>query len=140
MATLYKIALKAGLLVSLGVSAFVLSPKTIEAPTVAEPPPVIPAPKPVPKPAPVSLPEELQRISFCESGNHQFNPDGSVLRGKVNAQDVGKYQINEFYHGEAAKKLGYDLYTLEGNTAFALHLYRTQGSTPWNWSKPCWGK
>jgi len=86
-----------------------------------------------------SVPKILQNISWCESKNRQFNTDGSVYRGSINPKDVGKYQINEFYHLEASKKLGMDIYTEEGNEAYALWLYQHDGTTPWNWSKGCWG-
>lgn len=81
---------------------------------------------------------EQKKIAWCESRNLQFNPDGSVKRGVVNSQDVGKWQINEHYHLEESIRLGMDIYTLAGNTAYAQHLYSSQGNTPWNWSKDCW--
>lgn len=85
-----------------------------------------------------SIPDQLQRIGWCESGNRQFNDDGTVLRGEINPQDVGKYQINLFYHKAEAQALGFDLFTEEGNEAFALILYAREGSAPWEWSKSCW--
>ena len=78
-------------------------------------------------------------IAKCESGNRQFNADGSVLRGKVNPQDIGEFQINEKYHLQASIKLGYDIYTQSGNEAYAMYLYRTQGVKPWIHSAPCHG-
>lgn len=86
------------------------------------------------------IPVELHYVGFCESGNRQFNEDGTVLRGVINSQDVGKYQINEYYHLEESKRLGYDIYTEEGNTDYAIYLYETQGLQPWVWSKPCWSE
>ena len=47
------------------------------------------------KPEISEIPGILKKIAFCESGNKQFNSDGSVLRGKQNSRDVGKWQINE---------------------------------------------
>ncbi|MEY4440935.1 MAG: hypothetical protein RLY49_561 [Candidatus Parcubacteria bacterium] len=82
----------------------------------------------------------LKKIASCESQNRQFNETGAVLRGKVNSQDVGVFQINEKYHLEAAKKLGLDIYTLEGNLDYAKHLYKTQGVKPWVHSSTCWDK
>lgn len=78
-------------------------------------------------------------IAGCESHFMQFNPDGSVLRGKVNPKDVGYYQINEYWNGADAKKLGYNIYSEAGNIGYALYLYHTQGTKPWNASKSCWG-
>lgn len=85
------------------------------------------------------LPPIMQKIAWCESGHRQFDENGEVLRGRQNPQDVGLFQINEYYHLEDSKKLGYDIYTIEGNIAYALYLYQQQGTTPWNWSRECWG-
>ncbi len=77
-------------------------------------------------------------IPWCESRNQQFNADGTIKRGVINPQDIGKYQINLTHHGARARELGIDLYTEEGNTLFAILLYNESGTTPWNWSKRCW--
>jgi hypothetical protein len=87
----------------------------------------------------VDVPDILKKIAWCESRNRQFNDDGTVFRGKINPQDSGKFQINEHYHLKSSIALGFDIYTLEGNTAYAEYLYTKQGTTPWNWSKDCWG-
>lgn len=81
----------------------------------------------------------LERIALCESGGHQFNPDGSVVHGRIHYADTGKYQINAAVHLQESIAMGMDINTLEGNTAFAKYLYRTQGVTPWLPSKNCWG-
>jgi hypothetical protein len=93
----------------------------------------------------INVPAILQKIAFCESGNRQFQVNNSelppvVLRGKQNPLDVGRFQINEFYHLKTAKKLGMDIYTWEGNTQYALYLYSKNGTRDWNWSKSCWGQ
>jgi hypothetical protein len=80
----------------------------------------------------------MKKIAYCESRYRQFNENGTVLRGFVNSQDVGVMQINEKYHLADSKKLGYDIYTLEGNVDYAKHLYRTQGVKPWVHSSKCW--
>ena len=80
----------------------------------------------------------LVEIARCESTFSQFDKDGNVVRGKVNSKDVGVMQINEKYHSETATVLGYDLHTIEGNVAYAKHLYEEQGSKPWSASKFCW--
>ncbi len=79
-------------------------------------------------------------IAQCESRFMQFNSDGSVHRGEINDQDVGVMQINEYYHAEVAKKLGLNLYSIQGNVAYGRYLYDKEGTKPWNSSKPCWGK
>lgn len=82
----------------------------------------------------------LARVAECESHNRQYTKSGQVIRGEVNSLDVGVMQINEKYHLEQAKKLGYDIYTMEGNTAYARYLYEKQGAQPWISSSPCWAK
>ena len=111
----------------------------------------VPVPAPIVAPAPPQEPEApapdatLSAICGCESaGNpratpYQFNADGTVLRGRVNPQDVGMCQINERYHLADSIALGYDIYTAEGNWGYATYLLETQGTTPWNWSRHCWG-
>lgn len=87
----------------------------------------------------------LKRICSCESTGQpnnepqQFTADGAVTKGKINPLDTGACQINLKYHEATAKKLGYDLFTEEGNIAYANYLYTKEGSTPWNWSRGCWG-
>lgn len=82
----------------------------------------------------------MAKIAGCESHNRQVNSSGNVQRGEKNHYDVGVMQINELYHGDEAKKLGYDLYSADGNVAFARHLYEEQGSKPWASSQACWGR
>jgi hypothetical protein len=80
------------------------------------------------------------QIARCESTFRQLDADGSIHRGRVNKADVGVMQINEFYHLDTSVKQNYDIYTLEGNTAYARALYEREGTQPWSSSKPCWGK
>jgi hypothetical protein len=82
----------------------------------------------------------LAEIAKCESSFRQYDKDGEVLRGRVNGSDVGLMQVNEYYHGESAKKLGFDIYSVEGNLAYAKWLYNREGGQPWKASSPCWGK
>ncbi|MDB5266300.1 MAG: hypothetical protein JWN89_115 [Parcubacteria group bacterium] len=49
-------------------------------------------------------------------------------------------QINENYHLEDSKKLGYNIYTIEGNVAYAKYIYDKSGAKPWMSSSPCWAK
>ncbi len=82
----------------------------------------------------------LAEIAWCESRMRHLDKDGEIFRGVVNKSDIGVMQINTYYHGEAAEELGLDLYSLNGNLAYAQYLYDKEGSKPWNSSKPCWGK
>ena len=80
----------------------------------------------------------MKKIAYCESRYTHFNQDGSVLRGRVNSQDVGVMQINEKYHLATSQRLEYNIYTLEGNMEYARYLYETQGVRPWVHSSHCW--
>jgi hypothetical protein len=80
------------------------------------------------------------QIARCESTYRHLGKDGEVHRGKVNNKDVGVMQINEYYHLDTSREKDYDIYTIEGNTAYARDLYERQGTQPWSSSKPCWGK
>lgn len=80
------------------------------------------------------------QVARCESTFRHTLADGSVLKGKVDNRDTGVMQINTYYHGKAALKLGLDLTVLEDNMAYARSLYEKQGTQPWNASAPCWSR
>jgi soluble lytic murein transglycosylase-like protein len=80
----------------------------------------------------------LIEIARCESTFRQYGKDGKVIRGLENPLDVGVMQINEHYHADTAKRLGYDLYTVEGNIAYGKYLYSKYGTSPWVHSSSCW--
>jgi hypothetical protein len=82
----------------------------------------------------------LVAIAECESGFRQFNPDGTVVRGIVDKQDVGVMQINEKYWLDKSKSLGDDIYTIQGNVAYAKYLYAKEGTDPWSSSQKCWSQ
>ena len=82
----------------------------------------------------------LVKVAFCESTLTHYKEDGTVLRGKVDNRDVGVMQINTYYHGDTADRMGLDLLTLEGNLAYAKNLYDRQGLQPWSASSKCWSK
>ena len=84
------------------------------------------------------VPRVLLRIGSCESSTGHFEPDGTVVRGRENPLDVGKYQINLFYHEESASEMGLDLFDEADNEKYAVFLYKTQGTDPWNASRACW--
>lgn len=82
----------------------------------------------------------LAEIAKCESTFRQFDKAGNPLKGVTNSGDIGVMQINKYYHEEDATKLGIDIYTLDGNLAFAKKLYEKYGSDPWASSSKCWKK
>lgn len=71
-------------------------------------------------------------IARCESKFRQFTDSGAVLRGGGSGEFIGIFQFTESIHGSAALALGYDLATVEGNLAYARHLYTQQGTSPWS--------
>jgi hypothetical protein len=79
-------------------------------------------------------------IASCESHFRQYDKSGSVLHGEQVYEDIGVMQINQTYHGKTSAQLGFDITTTQGNVAYAKYVYDKQGTTPWNSSKPCWGK
>ena len=79
-------------------------------------------------------------IARCESHFKQTDENGNITRGVANPFDVGVMQINEKYHLEESKKLGYDIYTLQGNMEYARYLYEKQGARPWLASSKCWSQ
>ena len=79
-------------------------------------------------------------IAKCESRFRHFGKDGHVLRGEVTPQDIGVMQVNEYFHGTTAEKLGIDIYSIEGNVAYARYLYEKDGTIPWASSAKCWSK
>ncbi len=82
----------------------------------------------------------LIEVAKCESRFRQQDKSGNTLVGEVNEFDKGVMQINEHYHLDRAEKLGYDLHTIEGNTAYARFLFEKEGLRPWKSSSPCWSK
>ena len=89
---------------------------------------------------PPSVPAILEKIAFCESGGNQYHPDGRVIRGRVDPRDIGKYQINLYYHQKTSEDMGLDVFKEQDNETFALHLYNTQGTKPWEASRGCWSR
>lgn len=80
----------------------------------------------------------LIKIADCESGFQQYNRDGSLNYNDQGSSAVGVMQIVSSIHKSDAKKLGFDITTTDGNLDYALYLYRTQSTTPWDASSSCW--
>lgn len=79
-------------------------------------------------------------VCKCESNFRQFEKDGTVLKSYYGTNDVGLFQIHVPVWGKEAEKLGYDIYSPEGNIKMARHILNTQGINAWLPSKPCWSK
>lgn len=82
----------------------------------------------------------LADIAGCESRFRQVDENGNLVHGEINKGDIGVMQINRYYHTAVAKKLGFDLATLDGNMAYAKWLYEREGTSPWLSSEKCWQK
>ncbi len=91
-------------------------------------------------PSTLDVPDILKKIAICESNDKHFNEKGEVLTGKYDPRDIGRYQINKGVWGQEAEKLGFNIYSEEGNEAFAMYLFGKQGTKPWVKSKFCWSK
>lgn len=73
---------------------------------------------------------EMIEVAKCESGFRQFNNNGTPLKGS--GLYIGVFQIDEKIHADYAKNLGMDIYTLEGNVAYAKYLFEKSGTRPWS--------
>jgi hypothetical protein len=80
----------------------------------------------------------MTEVARCESRFRHFTKYGDVLRGEINDDDIGVMQINEHYHEDTADKLGYNLYSIDGNLGYARYLYEKEGVKPWKSSRKCW--
>ena len=80
----------------------------------------------------------LINIAKCESRMRQYDEKGRVLKNPSSSAS-GVMQIMLSYHRKPAARLGLDLHTLDGNLRYALHLYKQEGTRPWNASRHCWG-
>lgn len=74
-------------------------------------------------------------IAKCETTFRQFNADGSTLFDRSGTY-IGVYQINEQLHYMTAWDMDMNLYTLEGNMAYARYLYGKNGINPWKGCVP----
>lgn len=70
-------------------------------------------------------------IAGCESGYRQFNSSGLPLLGGTSGNYIGVFQIS-MGHVPEALAMGWDVYTTEGNLAYAKYLYQKQGTWPWS--------
>ena len=83
-----------------------------------------------------------KHIMQCESShyggavNHNRREDGTIW-----STDVGHWQVNDYYHEEAAANMGLDIHDTLENITYGFHLL-TDGNDPsyyWGASEYCWG-
>lgn len=79
-------------------------------------------------------------IAKCESEFTQFGKGGMALNGGMGGKMIGVFQVYSDVHADFALANGMDIYTLEGNLAYARYLYQNEGTRPWLSSFPCWNK
>ncbi len=79
----------------------------------------------------------MSEIARCESRFRQFDANGRPLDGGSGSM-IGIFQVHARVHSEFAKSLGMDIYTVEGNLAYARYLYQKEGTAPWISSFDCW--
>lgn len=82
----------------------------------------------------------MAEVSRCESGFTQYEATGTPLKGRITPRDTGVMQVNKDYHEHEADRLGIDIDHIDGNLAYARHLYRNEGMQPWSASRGCWGQ
>ncbi len=70
-------------------------------------------------------------IAQCESKFRQFTDAGSVFYGGAGQEYIGIFQFAAAIHTVPARDLGFDLATVEGNLAYARHVYEQSGTVPW---------
>ena len=75
----------------------------------------------------------LRAIIDCESSNRHVV--GTLAKVGI---DIGKCQINTYWHGERAESMGLNLYDPSENMEYCLYLFKTEGVKPWRSSQECW--
>lgn len=79
---------------------------------------------------------EARIVAMCESNLIHSTKDG-ILKNHQGSSATGLFQIMDSIHGHTAKRLGLDIYTLEGNAQYARYLYDKHGWKPWLASNDC---
>jgi hypothetical protein len=83
----------------------------------------------------------MVQVASCESGLREYDENtGKILRGIVNHDDVGVFQINIDHHQDEVLATTTNIYTAHGNILFAKYLFDQSGLQPWASSKSCWSK
>lgn len=87
----------------------------------------------------------MVEVARCESRFRQFDdqatstqPEPVVLMGGYKKRMVGIFQIYDDIHRVAARTLGWNIDTIDGNIGYARYMYDKQGTTPWLSSSGCW--
>lgn len=85
-------------------------------------------------------PSLVKKISQCEDQGDPYSTHANKHGDVVWSTDIGPLQINDYYHKAEMKKLGLNINKPIDNLKFGLSMMETEGTVPWKWSEPCWGK
>ena len=81
-------------------------------------------------------------VAECEGGLKWgatgYNKDEKT--GKVWSIDQNTFQVNRKYHYKKALSMGMDIDTIQGHFEYTMYLYKKNGLSDWEASKPCWSK
>ncbi len=83
-----------------------------------------------------------RKIIQCESEiyGQKAKNQNKDSNGNVWSIDVGRWQINNYFHEKDALKLGYNIYNEWDNLEYGFIIMKSQGTNPWKASKFCWSK
>ena len=83
-----------------------------------------------------------RKIISCEGKMYKTrgNNINYDKKGVAWSEDVGWWQLNDYYHKQTALKKGLDIYNEWDNLEYGFWLLSTSGTSPWNASKYCWNK
>lgn len=95
--------------------------------------------------------ELAKKIIKCESLIYGQDAENKNYRMEWNAElgtttrthwstDIGFWQINDYWHKETAKKMGYNIYDWKDNLEYGAILLSRDGERHWSASKYCWDK
>ena len=83
--------------------------------------------------------ESLSRnIIKCESGGKPYAKNVNYQDGIAWSTDIGYWQINDYFHEESLKKLGFDIHNPSDNLEAGFFLLSTQGANLWSAGSKCW--
>ena len=89
----------------------------------------------------LSYSEDLEaRIIYCESENKADAVNYNKINGEVWSIDYGYWQLNDYYHEEAAKEMGLDIKVPADNLEYGRWLLKKEGVKPWEASRYCWSR
>lgn len=81
-----------------------------------------------------------KKIMWCESRQYENKAINENKRddGSVWSLDIGRWQINDYWHQETMKSMGWDIYDDHDNVSYGFYLLNKEGTRHWNASKHCW--